>query len=81
MRAKASETALLDRITIDPGICGGRPTVRGMRIRVSDVLDMLAAGETTETILAEYPYLDIDDVRAALLYGARAADHRVVTAA
>ena len=58
MPAAIDENALLKRITVDPERCGGRPTIRGMRIRVSDVLDMLATGETAETILAEYPYLE-----------------------
>jgi hypothetical protein len=50
--------SLLDRITINPDQCGGRPCIRGMRIRVRDVLDMLAGGATPETILKDFPYLD-----------------------
>ena len=49
---------MLDRITLNPDQCGGRPCVRGMRIRVSDVLDLLASGQTTEDILADFPYLE-----------------------
>ncbi len=49
-----------------PGLCGGRPTIRGMRIRVADVLDLLAAGETREVILEDYPYLEDADITAAL---------------
>lgn len=49
-----------------PGLCGGRPTIRGMRIRVTDVLDLLAAGETREVILEDYPYLEDADITAAL---------------
>lgn len=60
--------SLLARITIEPGKAGGRPCIRGMRIRVQDVLEMLAAGMTLDEILTEYPYLEVDDVRAALAY-------------
>ena len=69
------------RITFNPNQCGGRPCIRGMRIRVKDVLDMLAAGETTETILADFPDLEADDIRACLEYAARQMDHAVVTLA
>ncbi|WP_330233131.1 DUF433 domain-containing protein [Nocardia sp. NBC_00508] len=54
----------MSRITFDPNQCGGRPCIRGMRIRVKDVLELLAAGETEESILADYPYLEREDVRA-----------------
>lgn len=54
--------SLISRITTNPGICGGRPCIRNMRIRVSDVLDLLAAGETRATILADYPYLKDEDI-------------------
>jgi uncharacterized protein (DUF433 family) len=74
------ESDLLARITIDPEQCGGRPCIRGMRIRVVDVLQLLAAGETREEILAEYPYLEPDDIAASLLYSARQLDHPVVAA-
>ncbi len=60
--------ALLDRITVEPGKLGGRPCIRGMRIRVQDVLEMLAAGMTAAEILTEYPYLEADDITAALAY-------------
>ena len=73
--------ALLDRITVEEGQCGGRPCIRGMRIRVVDVLEMLAGGDTPESILAAFPYLELDDIRASLAYGARLADHPVPTAA
>lgn len=69
------------RITFDAKICGGRPCIRGMRIRVSDILDMLSAGETRQEILADYPYLEDDDISAALEYAADSSDHRVVSAA
>ena len=64
-------SSLLDRITIDPDQCGGRPCIRGLRVRVIDVLEPLAEGETPEQILADYPYLERDDIRAALAYAAR----------
>jgi uncharacterized protein (DUF433 family) len=60
-----------ERITIDPQQCGGRPCVRGMRIRVSDVLDLLANGLTPEQLLEELPDLELDDVRACLSYASR----------
>jgi len=68
----------IHRITFNPNQCGGRPCIRGMRIRVKDVLDMLAAGETTETILADFPDLQAEDIRACLEYAARQMDHGVV---
>jgi Uncharacterized conserved protein len=60
--------SLLDRITIEPGKMGGRPCIRGMRIRVTDVLEMLAGGATQEQILADFPDLEADDIRASLAY-------------
>ena len=57
---------LLSRITIDANQCGGRPCIRGMRIRVQDVLDMLAGGASHEDILTDFPYLEPDDIRASL---------------
>ncbi len=74
------ESDFLARITIDPEQCGGRPCIRGMRLRVIDVLQLLAAGETREEILAEYPYLEPEDIAASLLYAARQLDHPVVAA-
>jgi uncharacterized protein (DUF433 family) len=71
---------LLDRITIDPDQCGGRPCIRGMRVRVIDVLELLAAGESVETILADYPYLEAEDITASLLYAARQLDHPILAA-
>ena len=71
----------LERITVDPEICGGRPCIRGLRIRVKDVLEMLAGGATAEDILADYPYLESDDIRAALEYAAAQADHPVIRVA
>jgi len=56
----------LDRVTFDPEQCGGRPCIRGMRIRVKDVLDMLAAGASEAQILADYPDLEAEDIRACI---------------
>jgi uncharacterized protein (DUF433 family) len=64
---------LLDRITFNPRQCGGRACLRGLRIRVSDVLDMLAGGATRDEILRDFPYLEDDDITAALVYAARNA--------
>jgi uncharacterized protein (DUF433 family)/predicted nuclease of predicted toxin-antitoxin system len=73
-------SAILDGITLDPEQCGGRPCVRGLRIRVSDVLELLAAGETHEEILVEYPYLEAEDITACLLYAARRLNHPTIAA-
>ena len=72
---------LLDRITVDPEKCGGRPCIRGLRIRVRDILDLLAAGATREEILADYPFLEAGDISAALEYAARQSDHPVLRVA
>jgi uncharacterized protein (DUF433 family) len=69
------------RITIDPDLCGGRPCVRGLRIRVKDILELLAAGATRDEILADYPYLEAEDITAVLDYAAHQADHPIVCAA
>lgn len=71
---------LLKRITINPQQCGGRPCIRGMRIRVSDVLDLFAAGLSAEEILAEMPDLEADDLKASLAYAARRLNHPVLVA-
>ena len=73
-----NEENLNRRITMDPEVCGGRPCLRNMRIRVKDILDLLAAGVSREEILADYPYLEDEDITAALLYAARQADHPVL---
>ncbi|MBL8860171.1 MAG: DUF433 domain-containing protein [Planctomycetes bacterium] len=66
---------ILDRITVDPDKCGGRPCIRGMRIRVMDVLDLLAAGLDQSQVLAELPDLEAADIEAALRYASRRLDH------
>ncbi|MFN9399677.1 MAG: DUF433 domain-containing protein [Dolichospermum sp.] len=71
---------LLARITINPKQCGGRPCIRGMRIRVSDVLDLFASGLSAEEILEEMPDLEADDLKAALLYASRKINHPVLVA-
>ena len=71
----------LHRITSDPAQCGGRPCLRSLRIRVKDVLDLLAAGATREEIIEDYPYLEFEDITAALEYAALQADHPVFSAA
>lgn len=68
------------RITINPDQCGGRPCLRGMRIRVIDVLDLLAAGLSREQVLEELPDLEAEDVEAAILYARSRIDHPVVAA-
>ena len=62
------ETELLARITYDPHIFGGKPIIRGRRLAVEHVLGMLAAGDTAETLLAAYPWLEPEDIQACLLY-------------
>jgi len=71
-------TELLNRITANPRQCGGRPCIRGLRVRVKDVLDMLAGGATEAEILQDYPYLETEDIRACLEYAAAQIDHAVV---
>lgn len=68
----------LYRITINPEQCAGRPCIRGLRIRVKDILDLLAAGASHEEILADYPYLEAGDIVAALEYAAKQSDHLVL---
>lgn len=68
---------LLDRITVEPGKRGGKPCVRGLRITVYDVLGWLAAGMTEQEILADYPELVSEDIRACLTYAAE-REHRIV---
>lgn len=71
-------TQLSKRITLNPNQCGGHPCIRGMRIRVKDVLDMLAGGASQQEILQDYPYLEPDDIRACLEYAAMQLNHAVV---
>ncbi len=71
---------LAERITVDPEQCCGRPCIRGMRIRVTDVLDLFAAGLTAEQILAEMPDLEAEDLQACLRFASRSIDHPVLVA-
>jgi uncharacterized protein (DUF433 family) len=68
----------LDRISIDPNVCFGKPCIKGTRIWVSLILDFLASGETPEQILASYPQLAAEDIRAAIAYGAEVARERII---
>ncbi len=70
----------LKRITVEEGKCGGRPCIRGFRLRVSDVLVPLAGGASFEEILADYAFLEREDILAAIEYAARQADHSVIHA-
>lgn len=71
----------LDRITVDPEVCGGRPCVRGLRVRVKDVLELLAAGNSPGEILEDFPYLEPDDITAVLQYAALQSDHPILRSA
>lgn len=71
----------INRVTVDPGQCGGRPCIRGLRIRVNDILELLASGATWEEILEDYPLLEREDIAAALRYAARQSDHPVLRVA
>ena len=74
-------TEIATRITVDPEQCGGRPCVRGLRIRVSDVLDLLAAGLTAEGVVSELPDLEVDDVSACLRFASNQLKNHPVLAA
>jgi uncharacterized protein (DUF433 family) len=77
---KSTMNNMMERITTNPEQCGGRPCIRGMRIRVIDVLDLFAAGLSASQILEEMPDLEMDDLKAALQYAARKLDHPVIAA-
>ena len=70
-----------DRITINPSQCGGRPCIRGMRIRVKDVLDLIAARVPESEILEDFPYLEAEDIQACLNFAAAEADHPILATA
>ena len=71
----------LSRITVAPDVCGGRPCIRGLRIRVKDILDLLAAGASRQEILEDYPYLENADLDAVLAFAAKQNDHPVLRSA
>lgn len=75
------DAARLARITVNDAQCGGRPCIRGMRIRVTDLLDLLGAGASFDEILADYPYIEREDILAAIEYAARQMDHAVLLTA
>ena len=70
-----------ERIVINPEVCGGRPIVAGTRVRVADILAMLAGGASEAEVLVDFPYLKAEDVRASLAYALQAVDHSIVQAA
>ena len=70
----------MERITFNPGQCGGRPCIRNMRIRVSDILDLLTAGLTTQQVLDELPDLEAADVHASIAFASRQVDHPMLAA-
>ncbi|MFN7980517.1 MAG: DUF433 domain-containing protein [Vicinamibacterales bacterium] len=73
-------SVLTDRITVNPEQCGGRPCVRGLRIRVTDVLDLLAEGLSPTDVVAELPDLELEDIAACLRLASRRLDHPIVAA-
>lgn len=80
---KTKEAAMLqigERITFNPNQCGGRPCIRGMRIRVTDVLDLLASGLSFDQILDEMPDLEREDIVASIRFATRRIDHAVIAA-
>lgn len=72
---------LLNRISSDPAICGGRPCIKGTRMRVADIVEALAHGASQQQLLVDFDYLTAEDIAAALLYAARATEHRIVRTA
>ncbi|MEO6722177.1 MAG: DUF433 domain-containing protein [Ferruginibacter sp.] len=72
------EAELLKRITTNPGIFNGKPIIRGMRFKVADVLGYLAAGMPAQEILNDFPFLEADDIKAALLYASEKIDHSLI---
>ncbi|MEQ8688814.1 MAG: DUF433 domain-containing protein [Imperialibacter sp.] len=72
------DKSLLHRITLNPEVCGGKPTIRNMRFSVTDLLSLLASGMTHEEILKDYPYLEEDDIKACLEYAVRISDPRTI---
>ena len=75
------KSMLFDRITIEPGKCGGRPCIRGLRIRVTDILGLLGSGASHQEILEDYPFLEENDILAALEYAAAQTDHAILITA
>ncbi|MHB8419828.1 MAG: DUF433 domain-containing protein [Myxococcales bacterium] len=78
MALKMTHDELLQRISVDPAICGGKPCIRGHRIWVSLILDLLSSGESIDDILKDYPQLNVEDVRACLAYASEMTRERTV---
>ena len=78
LQREISQMEIDSRITIDPEVCGGRPCIRGLRMRVKDVLELLASGATKEEILEDFPYLESEDISAVLRFAARQGDHPIL---
>lgn len=76
-----SAMKLLERITVEPGKCGGQPCIRGKRMRVTDLLELLSHGASHEEILADYSFLEPEDILAAIAYASRITDHVVLSGA
>lgn len=74
---KTNDMKLLKRITVNPDVCNGKPTIRGMRITVKTILEYIAAGESIENILKAYPFLEPNDIRAALEFAAKTSDANI----
>jgi uncharacterized protein (DUF433 family) len=72
---------LLERVTINPGIFGGKPIIRGMRMRVADILEMLSNDMTYEEILEDFPFLELEDIKASLLFASMKINHHTLHAA
>jgi uncharacterized protein (DUF433 family) len=79
IQGKPTMSQLLERISINPNVCFGKPCIRGTRIWVSLILDYLASGMTIEEIIEEYPHLTHEDILAAIAYGAEAARERIIS--
>ena len=73
------EAQILDRITTNPAIFNGKPIIRGMRFKVSDILGYLSSGMSVEEILADFPYLEKEDITAALLYASKKLDYSIIS--
>jgi uncharacterized protein (DUF433 family) len=80
-RSSVKMSGLLSRISSDPAICGGRPCIKGTRMRVADIVEAIAHGASQQELLADFDYLTEEDIAAALLYAARATEHRIVRTA
>jgi uncharacterized protein (DUF433 family) len=80
-RSPVNMGGLLSRVSSDPAICGGRPCIKGTRMRVADIVEAIAHGASQQELLADFDYLTEEDIAAALLYAARATEHRIVRTA